>query len=203
MLFLFAGLGNPGDMYVGTRHNVGRDFLLSLARAAGFGEWNRDKYAGALITSGHISRELGSPQALFVLPETYMNRSGDAIRKCASKHNIPFDNIVLIHDDIDLPIGAVRVSKGRGSGGHNGVQSVINALGTKHFVRVRIGICPVDKTLTPRKPARTITSDYVLKPFLPDEEAAVIGALEKAREALVLIADRGVHAAMERINRLG
>lgn len=202
MLFLFAGLGNPGGMYAGTRHNVGRDFLLTLARDLGIEEWREDKHSEALVTFRDISYEDAPSRALFVLPETFMNRSGDAVHKCARKHTISLDHIVVIHDDIDLPLRTVRISKGRGAGGHHGVESVIRALGTKHFIRVRIGVCPVDEASASHKPTRDIVADYVLKRFLPNEEAAIAEAFEKARQAIELIVKRGAHAAMERINGL-
>jgi len=203
MSFLFAGLGNPGSTYVGTRHNVGRDFLLAIAHEAGFGTWKKDTRSNALVSSGSLFGEGGETSRVsFILPETFMNRSGEALKIFSRKRGILPEHIVLIHDDIDLPIGKVRISKGRGAGGHNGAESVIHALGTKGFIRIRIGICPADETRAARKPAKEAVGDYVLGRFLPDEEVILAGALKKTKQAMGLIVEEGILRAMERTNCL-
>ncbi|MCA9363913.1 aminoacyl-tRNA hydrolase, partial [Candidatus Kaiserbacteria bacterium] len=135
-MWYVIGLGNPGDKYAGTRHNIGRDTLLVLRDEGSFGAWEFHKYAMAQSAKG----ELGGETVELVLPETFMNKSGDTVRYLVEKEGARAGQCVVVYDDVDLPFGEVKVSVGRGAGGHNGVQSIIDALGSREFVRVRIGI---------------------------------------------------------------
>ncbi|MEZ4200633.1 MAG: aminoacyl-tRNA hydrolase [Candidatus Paceibacterota bacterium] len=130
------GLGNPGEKYIGTRHNVGRDFLLWLAEHESFSTWQTDRYAQAQCAEGNIK---GEPM-LLALPETFMNKSGETVRYLKDKQSLLPEHCILVYDDVDLPVGTFKISTDRGSGGHNGVQSVMDGLGSKSFVRVRIGV---------------------------------------------------------------
>jgi PTH1 family peptidyl-tRNA hydrolase len=184
-LWIVVGLGNPGSRYARTRHNVGFQVLEELAKRHGLEFRERANYR---ICSGSIEGD----QVVLVEPLTFMNRSGTAVRKVAAKFFVPPDRIVVVHDDLDLETGVVRIRGKGSSGGHRGVESVMESLGTKDFVRVKIGIgrsglVPAEK--------------YVLSKFtraeLPHVKMAVVTAVESVR----VILTEGVEKAMNRFNR--
>lgn len=193
---LVVGLGNPGREYVGTRHNVGRDIMASFVEGGSFSEWKRDSYSAAFVAEGDI----GETPIVVALPETYMNRSGEAVRELVKKHELQPEDVVVVYDDIDLPVGTVKISQDRGDGGHNGVKSIADHLKTRDFVRLRIGICPTDGEGEKNKPPKTIVRDYVLGRFSPDEQER-IASLKATVEAIIReIMEKGVASAMSRYN---
>src|SRR3989344_5466832 len=137
MIRLILGLGNPGGEYANTRHNTGRDAAMYFAEKHDFGEFEADKKSNSLLSRGKV----GKSKILVGLPETFMNKSGVAAAKLfkAKKENT---DLVVMHDDLDIQLGRFKISYGKNSGGHKGVESVMRALKTKNFVRIRIGISP-------------------------------------------------------------
>ncbi len=156
---------NPGDEYVGTRHNVGEEVLLQLSPKDSF---EKQSYLKAFLSKTNIAGE----DVVLVLPQTFMNLSGESIGKIENIKDIvkSGDNILVVHDEIDIPFGEMKFSQSSGAGGHNGVQSVIDHLGTQKFTRLRIGIAPkVDGEM--RKPVgEDAVAKFVLKSFTPDEK---------------------------------
>jgi len=185
--FLIAGLGNPGPEYAATRHNIGFIFLDHLAHEQGF------DFRGTKWPARIASVSLWGSSLLLVKPETYMNRSGLAVGAIAAYYRLAPEQVVVIHDDLDLDLGRVKVTTGSGPAGHNGVQSIIEALGTRDFPRVRIGIG--------RPPDRMAGKDFVLGRFTADNGPAIDSALETATVAVRLLTEQGVVAAMNHINR--
>ncbi|MDO8517757.1 MAG: aminoacyl-tRNA hydrolase [bacterium] len=164
MQWTVAGLGNPGKEYIGTRHNVGREFLEALARKL-------------------------PPKTKIVLPDTYMNNSGRAFDKLVTSKKAA-ERLVVLHDDLDLPLGSVKISFGSGSGGHKGVESIQQALKTKDFVRIRIGISPRAPSGRTKKPDSTKVNDFVLGKFSTPEVEKLKKARKTVAEALeILLAD--------------
>jgi PTH1 family peptidyl-tRNA hydrolase len=147
--YLFVGLGNPGEDYERTRHNIGRMALASLADELGAPDFDVEKGAQSLLTRA----KAGKHDVWMALPETFMNKSGFAVAYLARVKKIKPENIVVIHDDMDLPAGVAKMSFARGDGGHNGVKSVIRQLKTNEFVRVRIGVSPATASGKTRKPS--------------------------------------------------
>jgi PTH1 family peptidyl-tRNA hydrolase len=148
--YLF-GLGNPGARYAHSRHNAGRDAVLHIVAEQG-AIWERDKHCRAEMSTPFM---VGEVCVQGVVSETYMNDSGSVARCVVEKGrraDISGDALILVHDDIDLPLGTVRVAKGRGAGGHRGVEDVMRHLGTKDVLRVRIGVLPVRPDGSIRKP---------------------------------------------------
>lgn len=169
-----VGLGNPGDKYKNTRHNVGRMAVEVFAETQAAGEVN------------------------IVLPETYMNLSGGPVKRAMRDKTV--DKLIIVHDDIDLPFGEVKVSVGKGSGGQKGVEDIIKALGTKEFVRVRIGIIP-SYFGTQRKPKGTqVVSRFVLKPFGILERMRLADLLNRASDAVTEVVRNGPSIAMNKCN---
>ena len=176
---LILGLGNPGKDFVGTRHNVGFSFLERLREEWGFPTFRDRSNFRAACSDGTF--ETG--KVILALPNTFMNRSGDAARNISQFYKIGPEHIAVVHDDLDIPLGSVRESFGSRSAGHNGVEDIIGALGTKDFMRFRIGIgenCEKAEGLVAEK--RDV-AQFVLEPFPSDE-------LLRARETFPEIISR-------------
>jgi PTH1 family peptidyl-tRNA hydrolase len=185
-LYLIAALGNPGKKYRHTRHNIGFWALETLGRRHGI-TVEKKKFEGC-YGSGVIDRI----QVLLLTPLTYMNRSGVAVAAFLRYFRIPPEQLIVLHDDLDLPWNTLRISEKRGAAGHKGVLSIIQELQTHGFIRVRIGIG--------RPPLGVAPEDYVLEPFTPSEEADLPALTERAAEAVETILTQGVIAAMNRFN---
>lgn len=196
-MFYIVGLGNPGEKYETTRHNVGRIILKMLAKSEGFADWQKDKHAQALVSSGNI----GDAMVEFFLPETYMNKSGDTVKYMVEKKGAQPEEIVVVYDDVDLPLGELKISTKRGAGGHNGIDSVIKALGSKDFIRIRVGISPKSFwTGKTKRPVGSVMSKYVLGRFSKGEMEKVSDVGERAGGALRTILTEGVATAMNKHN---
>jgi len=185
-LWLVVGLGNPGDEYAGTRHNAGVMLAERLAKAWGV------ELRGRLFKSRTALARRGGEDVLLVLPKTFMNLSGTAVRAAMAGKEVGPERLVVAYDDLDIPLGEIRVRKSGRPGTHKGMISVAGAIGTGDFARVRIGIGP----LPPGRDA----AEFVLEPFRRDERADLEGALEQAAEALEMILDGGIERAMTRFN---
>jgi len=178
-MWLVAGLGNPGDVYADTRHNIGFSVVDALSDALSIRiKYRRHSY---LYGKGVISKQ----EAILIKPLTFMNRSGIAIRDVLNRYeNIA--GVLVIHDDIDLEPGVIRIKKSGSSGGHKGVESIIEMLGTKDFIRLRIGVGRSD---------RISVEEYVLRNFLRREKPVIEEAVAKAVEAIQIIINKGVSYA--------
>ena len=187
-MYLIAGLGNPTREYAGTRHNIGYDTITRLC----------DDYRISLDIKKHKGLcgkgVIGSEKVLLVQPLTYMNLSGDCIKEAADFYKIDPAHIIVIYDDISLPVGKLRVRAKGSAGGHNGMKSIIARLGTEEFARVRIGIG--------EKPAGWDLADYVLGRFQTDELPLMREAVGNAAKACELIIKDGIQTAMNRSNSL-
>ena len=185
---LIVGLGNPGIEYQFTPHNLG---FLSIDRIADdCGAEVRNRQCRALTARAVIEEQ----QVLLAKPETYMNLSGLSVRELVAKHGLdPANDLILIYDELDLPLGTIRIRQRGSSAGHNGMESVIGALGTQEFLRIRLGIGPDRKISDSVK--------YVLTPFRKRELKKVDEVLDNAAEAVKVILREGPAAAMNRFNR--
>jgi len=185
---LIVGLGNPGDEYQYTPHNLG--FLTIDRIANGLGIEVRNRQCRALTARATIA---GEPVVL-AKPETYMNLSGLAVRELAAEHQVDAKkDLIVIYDELDLPLGAIRIRQRGSSAGHNGMESILGALGTDEFLRIRLGIAPERKVTDGMK--------YVLTPFRKAQETIVDEVLDTAAQAVEMILKEGPAAAMNRFNR--
>ena len=186
---LIVGLGNPGIEYQFTPHNLG---FLAIDRIANdCGVEIRNRQCRALTARVTI----GAEQVLLAKPETYMNLSGIAVRELLTKHELnPATDVVVIYDELDLPLGTIRIRQRGSSAGHNGMESVIGALGTQGFLRIRLGVTPDGKKVL--EGAR-----YLLKPLRKAQLKIVDEVLDRAAEAVKVILTEGPAAAMNRFNR--
>lgn len=185
-LTVIAGLGNPGNKYENTRHNVGFSAIDLLSSKHGI-KVNKLKHK-ALTGEGTIAGE----RVLLVKPQTFMNLSGESIRDIAEWYKLPMDNIIIIYDDVDLPVGTVRIRPKGSSGTHNGMKSVIYQLQSDEFPRIRVGIG--------KAPEGWDLADYVLSRFNTDEAGAMRESIERAADAAAAIVSSGVSAAMNQYN---
>jgi len=197
------GLGNPGETYQLTRHNVGIRALEAIHDTNGFSSFMLPQHKQYRSSTGKI----GSTAVVLVRPEVFMNNSGQVVGHFKSDLQKESSGLVVIHDDVALPIGVIRISEGRGDGGHNGVKSIISVLGTKKFIRIRIGVAPnfvtdadagadiSEDAREQKKPVINLES-FVLKKFTPDEEKELEKVLPKVSEALVCMLDKGIEVAM-------
>jgi len=188
-LKLIVGLGNPGIEYQFTPHNLG---FLAIDRIANdCGVEIRNRQCRALTARVTI----GGEQVLLAKPGTYMNLSGLAVRELLTKHELnPATDLVVIYDELDLPLGTIRIRQRGSSAGHNGMESVIGALGTQEFLRIRLGVTPDGKKVL--EGAR-----YLLKPLRKAQLKIVDEVLDRAAEAVKVIVTEGPAAAMNRYNR--
>lgn len=187
---LIVGLGNPGKKYEKTRHNIGFMVLDKLAADNKLTKWNKGAKAHAL----YLQLALDGQLIELLKPLTFINNSGHAVSYVAKKHNLRPTDIVVIHDDLDLPCGKIKISFGRSSAGHQGVQSIIENLKTKDFTRLRIGIAP----LSAEKLQDTIR--FVLQKFTNAEQKIIKDIMEKIIEAITAVVKFGPQLAMTQFN---
>ena len=187
--WLVVGLGNPGREYERTRHNVGFRAVELLAKQAGV-KLDRAKFRGLTATAALAGQKL-----LLLKPETYMNLSGEAVQLAAMFYKLPIDRILVLSDDISLPVGKIRVRAEGSAGGHNGLKSVISQLGSQDFPRIRIGVGA--------KPHPDYDlADWVLSSFGAEEEKALAPALEHAAAAALELIQNGPAKAAAKFNGL-
>lgn len=195
-VYYIVALGNPGERYANTRHNVGWQVVDHC-----IGAWRMP----ALVESGGLSGRLtegivqGS-EVIILYPTTFMNNSGSAVLKLVPKGEV--EQLIVVHDDIDLPFGEIKVGRGRGAGGNNGVQSIIDKLGSKEFIRVRVGIAPKSFwTGKVKRPAGGGPLErFVLKSFTGSEQKQLVEVFERVRRAVELVMSEGLEKAMNQFN---
>ena len=185
--WLVVGLGNPGDKYENTRHNVGFLTVDELAERARV-PVQRLKHRALTNTV-----ELGGARVLLMKPVTYMNLSGEAVGEAARFYKIPADHVLVISDDVSLPIGKLRIRKGGSAGGHNGLKNIIQHLGTDQFPRVKVGVG--------EKPHPDYDmADWVLSKFVGEDLKTITAAIEKAGKAVECLIAEGPDKAMNKFN---
>src|SRR6202167_1391660 len=185
---LIVGLGNPGIEYQFTPHNIG--FLAVDRIAAERGVEIRNRQCRALTARVQVADEL----VLLAKPETYMNLSGMSVRELVAEHDVkPESDLIVIQDEMDFPLGTLRIHTRRSSAGHNGIESIIGAVGTQDFLRIRMGVAPEHKVEDGER--------YLLSPFRKTDLTVVDEMIETAVEAVKVILTEGVAAAMNRFNR--
>jgi PTH1 family peptidyl-tRNA hydrolase len=187
--FLIVGLGNPGPGYAGNRHNVGAMVLDELAVRAGI-RLSAGKGARSRAMAGE--GRLAGRRVVLARPLTYMNESGGPVRGLLDYHHLPVEDLVVIHDELDIPVSAVRLKRGGGEGGHNGLRSVTRSAGTKDYLRVRVGIG--------RPPGRQDAADFVLKDFSATERKELELLIVDAADATEALLVRGLEAAQNEVH---
>jgi PTH1 family peptidyl-tRNA hydrolase len=190
---LIVGLGNPGRGYANNRHNVGFACLNHFAKTQGI---RFDKKQGkARIGTG----EVAGSKIVLAKPQTYVNLSGQSVSRLIKRFNINLNDLIVIHDDLDLPLGKIRISRGSSSGGHKGVDSIISCLGSQDFTRLRVGIGrPTTEGFAEISEADIIA--YVLSNFTPDEKQVIVQVTPRVSEAILCLLSQGLAVAMNKYN---
>lgn len=194
-MYYLVGLGNPGEKYQNTRHNVGWLMLDALSESALLPDSiSSSKYSGR-VSEGIFEGE----EVTLLYPDTYMNNSGTAVAKLVPKNEA--DKLVVVYDDVDIPLGEIKISFGRGAGGHNGISSIINTLGTKDFVRIRVGVANRHFwTKEPVRPKGGKLNRHVLGKFTRKEDKTVGEVSQVVIKAISAIVNSGVEEAMRECN---
>lgn len=185
---LVVGLGNPGRKYAGTRHNVGFDVIERLASRHAAEAW-RLKFDAEIAEA-----QIGGERTLLLRPQTLMNRSGQAVQAAVAFYKLPLEDLLVVCDDFNLPLGRLRIRTEGSSGGQKGLHHITQMLGTQEIDRLRIGIGPV--------PAEWDVVDFVLGKFTPQEQAAIAPIIERSADAVRCWVEQGVAAAMNQFNAL-
>ncbi|GGK83964.1 aminoacyl-tRNA hydrolase [Mangrovihabitans endophyticus] len=185
--WLVAGLGNPGREYAGNRHNVGF-LVVDLLASRVAGKFGRSKRARADVAEGRLG--YGGPKLILLKPLTYMNLSGGPVAALGQFFKVPVDRVIAVHDELDLPYGQVRVKRGGGEGGHNGLRSMSKSLGSKEYARVRFGIG--------RPPGRQDPADYVLSDFGSAERKELDFLVDRAADVAEAVVLEGVEWAQNK-----
>ena len=186
--WLIVGLGNPGPQYARTRHNIGQMVVDELAERIGNG-FTAHK-AGAAVATGRLSP--GGPRVMLAKPSTYMNVSGRPTAALAAYYSVDPAAIVVVHDELDIPFDSLKLKIGGGEGGHNGLKSISQTLGTKDYHRVRVGVG--------RPPGRIDAADYVLRPFSTEERELLPVHLDRAADAVEKLITDGLTAAQNSVH---
>ena len=187
--WLIVGLGNPGPKYAGNRHNVGQMVLDLLAERTGarFSRHPRAQAAVAETRLGVLPGGRPGPRVVLAKPATYMNVSGGPVSGLAKYYGVDAAHVLVVHDEVDIPFDTIKLKSGGGEGGHNGLRDITKALGTKDYVRVRVGVG--------RPPGRTDTADHVLKDFSATERKDLPILVDDAADAVEMVLVEGLLAA--------
>lgn len=183
MQYIIAGLGNPGEEYENTRHNVGRMFIEYLSKKEGFSEWREDKKLKAASSGGKV----GKGKVSLLKPNGFMNNSGKSLAPLI-KNKKDAERLIVVYDDLDLPIGSLKVSFNRGSGGHRGLDSIIKALKTREFTRIRVGVSPTTPSGKLKKPSgEKDVIAFILGKWKPKELEALKKSFKKTHQAVEMM----------------
>mgnify|MGYP001557836626 CR=1 FL=1 len=187
-MWLIVGLGNPGAKYAMTRHNIGFMALDAYAQGVGNPRWKEERQA--LV----VRLKMDDQEVIFAKPQTFMNKSGESVRALMDFYKVELEKIVVVHDEIDVGFGAIRIHKNRGSGGHNGIKSINQMLSTQDYVRLKLG---VGRSPNPNIDAAT----HVLQNFAPEEQADLVDFLNVAGDAIESLIFDGTSKAATKFTR--
>lgn len=196
MAWVIVGLGNPGEKYASTRHNAGRMAVEFFAKTKKLNGWREDKKSNSLAAAGLV----GKTAVAIVLPETFMNKSGSTVGKFVKSVKAA-ERLVVVYDDLDLPLGKFKLSFDRGSGGHKGLESIMRTLKTKKFTRVRIGVSPSTAAGKVRKPeGKKVVNNFILTKFRSHELEELQRVFKRVADALEMTVVEGRERAMNQFN---
>ncbi len=196
-MMLIVGLGNPGKEYEYSRHNTGRMILENIVEANDFSEWKSNPKLKSLCSKGEVGKEKFD----FLLPETFMNNSGVAVAQLIDNPK-KLKNLVVVYDDIDLPLGSLKISFNRSSGGHNGLESVIKKVKSREFLRIRIGTLPLAPSGKMKKPkGEEAILKFLLGKYKEDELKEIKKISKKVGEIIKIISAEGKEKAMSVFNQ--
>ena len=194
-MIIIMGLGNPGGKFKNTRHNAGFMAVDFFAKKNNFPEFKKSRKYELLISERPFDTAQDEQNILLAKPETFMNESGRAAKKLTAHYKLPTENLIVVHDDIDLPLGKIKFSKKVSSAGHKGVDSIIKSLKTNNFIRLRIGVNASDEKIKAEK--------IVIKKLLKEESEVLQKAIEESVKALDYLVNNGLEKTMHEFNKNG
>lgn len=196
MTWVLIGLGNPDEEYARTRHNAGRMAVQKCAQKHSFSEWKDEKKSKSFVAKGRIGKSI----ALALLPNTYMNKSGSAAAYYVKSVKAA-ERMIVVYDELDLPLGTIKISYDRGSGGHRGVESIIKTLKTRAFVRIRVGISPHTPSGKIKKPeGESDVEKFILNDFSTKDLEELKKVFKRVNDAIEVIVTEGRERAMNVFN---
>ena len=195
MPFIILCLGNPESEYANTRHNVGMIVLDMFSKKNGASEWKKDEVRNALISKAEIDNE----KVILLKPQTFMNKSGFTVKDLVGSPK-KIEKLIVIQDDLDLPLGSIKIVFNRGSGGHKGIESIVRSIKSEAFVRVRVGICPTTPGGKLKKPDHTKMLDFIVGEFKKPELDEIKKVGKKVCEALEVLVSESREKAMTNFN---
>ncbi|MFA4890535.1 MAG: aminoacyl-tRNA hydrolase [Candidatus Paceibacterota bacterium] len=198
-MYYIVGLGNPGEEYKLSRHNTGRIIVEDFKKSEGLDDFEFDKKINALVSEGNPPAGGGKEKVILILPETFMNKSGSSLKNLITSKK-KAENLVVIHDDVDLPLGKFKIKFGSGSAGHKGVESIMRMIKTKEFIRIKVGVSPTTPSGKIKKPESKKMGDFILRNFSPKEQAVIKKESKKITSALEAIIGKGLGKAMNLFN---
>jgi len=190
-MFLIVGLGNPGKKFKKTRHNVGFLVIDEFSRENDFPDWQESKKNNCL----YAKKEIASKEIELIKPLVLMNNSGRVVKSVSRKHNLKPEDILVVHDDVDLPLGKIKIVQNRGAAGHKGAESIIRELKTKEFLRFRIGIKPLEIKNVPK------AEKFVLQNFSKNETKIIQLVVKKTCQAIRIALEENLNKAMQKYNQ--
>lgn len=195
-MYVIVGLGNPGEEYDETRHNTGRMMLDVFQKTSKFSDWELDKKLNAQVSEGKV----GKNKAILLKPETFMNKSGNSLKTLITNKK-KAEELVVVHDDLDIPFGSFKISFNKSSGGHRGLESIIKMIKTQEFIRVRVGITPALASGKMKKPSgEEAVIAHILGKFKKPEQEVLKKVSKKVAEALAVMISDGRQEAMGKFN---
>lgn len=193
---IIVGLGNPGEEYLNTRHNSGRIMLEAVRKNFDLPEWEFDKKYGGIVSLGKIGKE----KVFLLCPDTFMNKSGESVKKIITSAK-KAEDLVVVYDDLDLGLGTIKISYNRSAGGHKGLQSIIKSIKTEAFTRIRIGVSPMTPAGKIKRPhGDSGVIDFILAKFKKPELDLLKKISKKVAEAVEVISNEGREKAMGEFN---
>ena len=202
---LIVGLGNPGEKYVKVRHNLGFMVVDEFIKKMDGGRWKigvedgnwkmEEKFKSEILRFAQNDSEI-----LLAKPQTYMNNSGMAVRVISSEFGVGSEDIIIIHDDLDLPLGKIKIRLGGAAAGHHGVESIINSIGTDKFIRIRLGVGNLKTLSSEHKGASVSAEKFVLESFMHSEKPKVKHMIKQAQKALETLLEKGLEKAQNQFN---
>ncbi|MEK7617508.1 MAG: aminoacyl-tRNA hydrolase [Patescibacteria group bacterium] len=211
---LIIGLGNPGPKYEKVRHNLGFMVVDEFIKKMDGGRWKigvedrnwkvEKKFKSEILRGVYTERSRSAQddkeEIVLVKPQTYMNNSGLAVKLLTTNYQLPTTNLIVIHDDLDLPLGKIKIRLGGAAAGHHGVESIINSLGTDKFIRVRLGIGNLRTQSSEHKHAHVDAEKFVLQPFMHSEKSKVKHMIKQVTHAIELLLEKGLPIAQNQYN---
>lgn len=195
MAYTILGLGNPEVEYRNTRHNAGAIVVDTISREISSSDWKNDSIKKSLISKG----EIGGEKVILIKPQSFMNKSGVAIKDLVGLPK-KIANLIVIHDDIDLPLGSLKIVFNRGSGGHKGVESIVRTLKSNSFVRIRVGVTPTTPGGKLKKPEHNKLVDFIVGEFKKPELLIINKISKTVYEAIEMLIEEGLNKAMTNFN---